>query len=250
MISATCQADKDRRTLLLHWEELPEFMKIPEVKPYWEVLNCRRSQLVLKRAFDVIMSMIMIIILLIPMLAIALAIKLDSHGPVLYRQVRITQYGRNYKINKFRTMYDSASAVDENGHQIGSAVTVANDIRITKVGRVLRKYRLDEFPQLFNVLRGEMSFVGTRPEIPKYVEKYENAWNATLLLPAGITSECSIEFRNEDKMLEGISDVDKDYVETILPRKMKINLKSLRRFSIGADLLIMLRTAVVFAEKE
>lgn len=237
-------AFKKKRVVLLPWDELPEFMKTPEVLPYWEILWKCRTQLRIKRVFDVIMSIFLIMLLFIPMLVIAVVIKLDSKGPVIYRQVRVGQYGKKFKINKFRTMIDSAAVVDDNGVQVGTSVTLANDDRITKVGRILRKYRMDEFPQLFNVLRGDMSFVGTRPEVPKYVEQYRNEWNATLLLPPGITSECSIIFKDEGKLLNSASDVDQVYVEKVLPKKMQINLKSLRKFSFAYDVHTMIRTVV------
>jgi lipopolysaccharide/colanic/teichoic acid biosynthesis glycosyltransferase len=193
----------------------------------------------------------MIVLLLIPMLVITIAVKLGSPGPVLYRQVRITQYGRKFKICKFRTMYDEAGKIDKTtGQQVGSAVTVANDSRVTKVGKVLRKYRLDEFPQLFNVLAGDMSFVGTRPEVPKYVDKYEEVYYATLLLPAGIMSECSIRYKDEDKLLGAAEDVDKVYVEQVLPGKMKINLKSIKHISLGNEALTMFRTVAAVAGKD
>jgi lipopolysaccharide/colanic/teichoic acid biosynthesis glycosyltransferase len=232
-----------KRDVLLSWDELPEFMRTPEVRPYWEILWKHRTQLIIKRAFDVLMSIALIILLLVPMIVIAVMIKLDSEGPIIYRQERVTRYGRRFKINKFRTMYDSASAVDKNGVQVGASITVANDDRITKIGQILRKNRMDEFPQLFNVLSGDMSFVGTRPEIPKYVEQYKNVWNATLLLPPGITSECSIRFKDEYRLLNDMADVDKTYVELVLPEKMKINLKSLQRFSFMHDIGTMIDTA-------
>ena len=235
--------------MLKEWEELPEKMRNDAVRPYWEVLWKRRRQLRVKRAFDVVMSVVIIVILFIPMVVIAVAVKLGSHGPVLYRQVRITLYGRKFRICKFRTMYDESSR-KENGIQVGSAVTVANDSRVTKVGKVLRKYRLDEFPQLFNVLAGDMSFVGTRPEVEKYVDKYQSVWFATLLLPAGITSECSIRYKDEDKLLSEAENVDDVYLSKILPAKMKINLSLLRHFSLGSEALTMFRTVAAVAGKE
>ena len=237
--------------ILKDWDELPDFMKVPEVRPYWEMLYRRRGQLKFKRAFDVVVSTVMIIFLLIPMLVISIAVELGSPGPVLYRQIRVTQYGRKFKINKFRTMYDWTGH-GKDGKKEGPSVTVANDRRITKVGAVLRKYRLDEFPQIFNVLLGDMSFVGTRPEVPKYVEKYEDEWNATLLLPAGITSECSIRYKNENKLLDGVSGggVDKVYMEQVLPEKMDINLKSVEQFGVFDELVTLFRTVAVVVGKE
>lgn len=220
------------------WYELPAFMRIPEVRSYWEILNKRRSQIVLKRIFDLIVAWILLVILAIPMLIIALWIKIDSKGPVFYRQERVTTYGRKFRIHKFRTMVTDAD-------KIGSAVTVSNDSRITRVGAVLRKYRVDEFPQVFDVIAGNMSFVGTRPEAIKYVKKYKKEYFATLLLPAGITSEASIRYKDEDKLLDSAEDVDDVYVNQVLPAKMKWNLNSIERFSFLREILTMIRT--VFA---
>ena len=240
---------KIQRDILLPWEELPEFMRTEAVKPYWEVLWKLRSQLAIKRIFDVIGSIVMIIVLLIPMLIIAIVVKTDSPGPVFYRQVRITQYGRKFRIFKFRTMYDEASRT-VNGVQVGNSITIANDSRVTRVGKVLRKYRLDEFPQLFNVLVGDMSFVGTRPEVPKYVEKYKDEWNATLLLPAGITSECSIRFKDEDMLFTRANEVDKSYIEDVLPEKMRWNMKSMKMFSLFYEIRMMVSTVFEVLGKE
>lgn len=241
--------------LLKDWKDLPEFMRADEIRPYWEVLNKRRGQLALKRVFDIVMSLVLFIILLIPMLVIAIAIKLGSPGPVLYRQIRITQYGRKFKINKFRTMYDRTeeqlSREKKNpAEEDSSLVTILNDRRVTKVGKVLRKYRLDEFPQVINVLTGDMSFVGTRPEVLKYVEKYRVEWNATLLMPAGITSECSIQYKDEDKLLNGADDVDCVYVNVVLPKKMVWNLKSIRQFGFKRDVLTMFQTVFAVLRKD
>ncbi len=237
------------RNVLLSWDELPDFMKVSEVRPYWEILNRRRAQLAVKRACDVIMSSVLIVILMIPMCFIAIAIKLGSPGPTLYRQIRITQYGRRFWICKFRTMYDESGRIENRG-QIGAAITVANDSRVTKLGKVLRRYRLDEFPQLFNVLAGDMSFVGTRPEVPQYVEKYKAEWISTLLLPAGITSECSIRYKNEDLLLGGSIDVGRTYLEEVLPAKMKWNLISVKRFSLLGEFVTMLRTVLTVLGKD
>ena len=229
---------------ILPWDELPEFMRKPEIRSYWEVLWQRRTQLRVKRAFDVVLSAFLIVILILPMFLICIAIKLDSRGPVLFRQIRVTQYGRRFIILKFRTMIDGVYAKNKDGKQIDSLVTVANDSRITKVGGILRKYRLDEFPQLFNVLIGDMSFVGTRPEVPIYVDQYRSSWYATLLLPSGITSECSIRFVDENRMLEKADNVDIVYVNEILPMKMRINLKSIKQFSLRNDILAIIRTVM------
>ena len=229
--------------MLKKWDDLPEFMKNDAVRPYWDVLNKKRGQLLIKRLFDLVVAFVLLLILLIPMLIIAVMIRLDSSGPVFYRQERVTTYGKHFRIHKFRTMVSNAD-------KIGTAVTVGNDSRITRVGSKLRRVRLDELPQVIDVLVGTMSFVGTRPEAVKYVEKYKPEYNATLLLPAGITSECSIRYKDEDKLLDGASDVDKVYVEQVLPGKMKWNLKSIKEFSFGADIRTMFRTIVAVLGKE
>lgn len=229
--------------VLKKWDELPTAFKVPEVKPYWEVLDRNRDQLVLKRAFDILVSIIMLVILAIPMMIIAVLIKIDSKGPVFYRQERVTTYGKHFRIHKFRTMVSNAD-------KIGTAVTVVNDSRITKVGSKLRHLRLDEIPQLFDVLEGTMSFVGTRPEAVKYVEKYKPEYYATLLLPAGITSEASIRYKDEEKLLSLSDDTDKVYVEVILPSKMKWNLESIMKYGFFKDILTMFRTVFAVLGKE
>lgn len=229
--------------MLRRWEDLPGFMRTPEVRPYWEALDKKRRQLVLKRCFDVTGSIVLIGVLSIPMVAIAVCIKLDSPGPVLYRQERVTTYGKRFRIHKFRTMISDAD-------RIGSAVTVGGDSRITKVGSKLRLLRLDEFPQLFDVLVGTMSFVGTRPEVVKYVEQYTSEYYATLLVPAGITSEASIRFKDEDKLLSAADDVDRAYIERVLPQKMKWNLKTVKEFSFVSDVATMFRTVAAVLGKD
>ena len=224
--------------MLKKWDDLPDFMRVDEVRPYWEILNSRRGQLLLKRLFDFAVALILFIILAIPMAIIAVLIKHDSEGPVFYRQERITTYGRRFYIHKFRTMVVNAD-------KIGTAVTVGEDPRITKIGKKLRHLRLDELPQVLDVIQGTMSFVGTRPEAVKYVERYKPEYNATLLMPAGITSEASIRYKDEDKLLNAADNVDKVYVESVLPAKMKWNLESIRRFRFLREILTMFRT--VFA---
>lgn len=229
--------------MLRKWDELPKFMRTPEVRTYWEVLNNKRGQLVLKRVFDFVVALILLIILAIPMAVIAIIIKLDSAGSVFYRQERVTTYGKHFRIHKFRTMVSNAD-------KIGTAVTVGNDSRITKVGSKLRGLRLDELPQVLDVLSGNMSFVGTRPEAVKYVDGYKPEWNATLLLPAGITSEASIRYKDEAEVLDVASDVDKVYMEEVLPVKMKWNLESVREFSFMKEMLTMVRTVFAVCRKE
>lgn len=229
--------------MLRKWEDLPEFMQTPEVKPYWEALNKKKGQIVLKRAFDVTAGTALLVLLCPSMVIIALMIKRDSEGPVFYRQERVTTYGRHFRIHKFRTMVTNAD-------KIGTAVTVGNDRRITKVGAKLRGHRLDELPQVIDVIKGDMSFVGTRPEAVKYVEQYKPEYYATLLMPAGITSEASIRYKDEDKLLNAADDVDKVYMEKVLPEKMKWNLNSLKEFCFAKDLKTMLRTVFAVLGRE
>lgn len=223
------------------WNELPEFMKNEEVKTYYNILQKKKTSLMLKRVFDVIVSILMIILLSPVLIAVSIWIKLDSKGPVFYRQERITQYGRVFRIFKFRTMVTGAD-------KIGTLVTTKNDSRITRVGEKIRKCRLDEIPQLFNILLGDMSFVGTRPEVKKYVDVYTDEMMATLLLPAGVTSLASIQYRDEDEILAKYVDeehsVDEVYVEKILPDKMKYNLKYLKSFSIVEDIVLCVKTVI------
>ncbi|MEE1443480.1 MAG: sugar transferase [Blautia sp.] len=223
------------------WNELPEFMKNEEVKKYYNILQKKKTSLTLKRIFDIIVSIFMIILLSPVLIAVSIWIKLDSKGPVFYRQERITQYGRVFRIFKFRTMVTGAD-------KIGTLVTTKNDSRITRVGEKIRKCRLDEIPQLFNILLGDMSFVGTRPEVKKYVDAYTDEMMATLLLPAGVTSLASIQYRDEDEILAKYVDeehsVDEVYVEKILPDKMKYNLKYLKSFSIVEDIVLCVKTVI------
>ena len=225
------------------WDKLPDYMRTDAVKHYYDILNRHKISLVLKRLFDLIVSLIMLLVLWPFMLIIAVAIKLDSPGPALFFQERVTTYGKRFQIWKFRTMVNNAEA-------IGAKVTVSNDQRVTKVGRVLRNLRLDEFPQLWNILRGDMSFVGTRPEVVKYVDQYQPAYYATLLLPAGVTSEASIRYKDEYKLLSEAKDVDRVYVEQILPAKMLWNLESIERFRWLREILTMIRTVFAVLGKE
>lgn len=229
--------------MLKKWEELPDFMRVDEVRPYWEMLYRKRGQFLLKRVFDFTFAFILLVMLLIPMAVIAVMIKMDSEGPVFYRQERVTTYGKRFKIHKFRTMVRDAE-------NMGKAVTVEGDCRITKIGGKLRHWRIDEIPQIIDVLCGTMSFVGTRPEAVTYVEKYKPEYNATLLMPAGITSEASIRYKDEDKLLNGADDIDRVYVERILPEKMKWNLESIRKFRSFQGILTMFRTVFAVLGKD
>ena len=217
------------------WDDIPEFMKNEDVKKYYEILRKKRFSLKVKRFFDVTASFVLILFLSPVFLILSVWIKTDSKGPVYFKQERVTQYGRKFSIFKFRTMVINAD-------RTGSLVTVQNDSRITAVGRKIRKYRLDEIPQLFNILAGDMSFVGTRPEVRKYVDEYSNEMKATLLLPAGVTSEASIRYKDEDELLKDAVDVDEVYIQKILPEKMRWNLRAIRRFSLPGELSTMVRT--------
>ncbi|MCF0134810.1 MAG: sugar transferase [Lachnospiraceae bacterium] len=225
------------------WNELPKCMQCDEVRPYYETLKKREGQILCKRVFDITVAIVALFILALPMVIISILIALDSKGGVLYRQKRVTTYGREFYIHKFRTMVANAD-------RIGSAVTVSQDSRVTGIGRVLRKYRLDEFPQLFDVIKGDMSFVGTRPEVPRYVKQYTPEMLATLLLPAGITSEASLRYKDEATLLQEADDADRVYVEQILPEKMKYNLESIRNFSFLNEIRTMFRTVLAVLGKE
>ncbi|WP_294355070.1 sugar transferase [uncultured Clostridium sp.] len=228
---------------LIKWDELPDNMKNNEVRYYYEILSKKKTHLLYKRIFDLIVALILLIVLSPIMLVVSLAIKLTDRGPVFYRQVRVTQYGKEFKIFKFRTMVMNAD-------KIGTQVTVGDDPRITKVGKKIRKLRLDEIPQLLNVICGDMSFVGTRPEVVKYVEKYTNEMLATLLLPAGITSKASIKFKDEDKILEIANNVDKTYIEEVLPKKMYFNLNSIKEFTFHGEIKVMVETVLAVFSKD
>lgn len=228
--------------ILKKWDKLPPEMQTEEVRKYYDILKKKRVSLFFKRVFDVVVSLIMLIILSPVFLILAIAIKIDSKGPVFYRQVRITQYNKKFRIFKFRSMVQNADR--------GSQVTVGNDSRITRVGKLVRKCRLDEISQLIDVFRGKMSFVGTRPEVPKYTEQYTPEMMATLLLPAGVTSMASILYKDEDKLLDGAEDTDKVYVEKVLPAKMRYNLHEIEHFGFWRDIGTMFKTVFAVLGKE
>lgn len=217
------------------WEKLPESFRNDAVKEYYDILASRPVNLFAKRLFDILVGIIVLAVTWPFMLIIAVWIKLDSKGTVFFRQKRVTKYGRVFRIFKFRTMVSDAE-------KLGTQVTVTHDARVTGAGKFLRKCRLDELPQVFNVLIGDMSFVGTRPEVERYVNEYTNEMMATLLMPAGITSLASIRFKDEEKLLDGANDPDKTYVNEVLPRKMEYNLEYLKKFSIFYDIKLMFMT--------
>ena len=223
--------------MLRRWEDLPKRMQNEAVRPYYEQLQKKKVSLFLKRCIDVSLSSALLLFLAPVMLLIGIAVRLDSPGPALFRQVRVTQYGRQFRIFKFRTMVNHAD-------RMGTQVTASGDARITRLGRKMRHYRLDELPQLLNIFLGDMSFVGTRPEVVKYVREYTDEMTATLLLPAGVTSEVSIQYKDEEKLLADVADVDEAYIHIVLPEKMEYNLKSLRDFSFIYELKIMVDTVI------
>ena len=223
------------------WEALPEEMQNEKVKPYYDMLCHKTGSIVLKRIFDIIVGLIILIIVMPFMIIIAVWIKCDSKGKVFFKQKRVTKYGRVFNIIKFRTMVSDAE-------KLGTQVTVSNDSRVTGAGKFLRKCRLDELPQLFNVLKGDMSFVGTRPEVQRYVDRYTDEMYATLLMPAGITSLASIKFKDEEKLLSDSENADETYVNVVLPQKMAYNLEYLNKFSFFYDIKLMFMTflAVIY----
>lgn len=223
--------------ILKNWEELPKELQTKEVKLYYEILQKKKISLILKRIFDIVVSLVMLIILLPIFVLLGIAIKVDSSGPIFFRQERITQYGRKFKIFKFRTMVNNAE-------KLGTQVTVGNDSRITRAGSFIRNCRLDEISQLLNILTGDMTFVGTRPEVKKYVDHYTNEMMATLLLPAGVTSLASIYYKDEAELLENSNNPDNTYIEEILPEKMKYNLQSIEKFNFMEDIKIMFMTVL------
>lgn len=228
--------------MLKKWEKLPPEMQNEEVRKYYDILKKKQVSLFFKRVFDVVVSSIMLIVLSPVFLILAIAIKLDSKGPVFYRQVRVTQYNKKFRIFKFRSMYQGADK--------GSQVTVNQDTRVTRVGKLIRGCRLDEISQLLDVWRGTMTFVSVRAETPKYTGQYTPEMMATLLLPAGVTSLASILYKDEAKLLDGVEDIDKVYVQQILPVKMHYNLKQMEQFSFWNDIKLMFMTVFAVLGKE
>lgn len=220
--------------LIKKWEKLPNDLRNDAVYPYWQRLRKKNFSLFWKRVFDIVVSSLMLLTFSLLFLILAIAIKCDSKGPVFFRQERVTQYGKRFRIHKFRTM-----KVRE---EMGSEVTVANDNRITRVGKFIRKCRLDEFSQVIDVFSGNMTFVGTRPEVPRYVERYTDEMKATLLLPAGVTSMASIKYKDEDELLSNAEDVDEVYVNEVLPGKMQYNLESINKQGFWRDIGTMFKT--------
>ena len=225
------------------WEDLPAEMQNEEVWYYYDLLCKKSFSLGLKRVFDVVVSAIMLVCLSWLFLILAIAIKIDSPGPVFYRQERVTRYGKKFKIHKLRTMVNNAD-------KKGTLVTVKNDSRVTRGGQLIRKCRLDEVSQLIDVFEGSMSFVGTRPEVQKFVDAYSPVMMATLLLPAGVTSEASILYKDEDRLLDGAEDVDTVYIEKVLPGKMYYNLRSIEKFNFSYEIRTMFKTLFAVCGKD
>ena len=219
------------------WNDLPKEMQVEQVKKYYEILQCHKGSLLAKRIFDIIVASLLVVILSPILLLLSILIKIDSPGPVMFRQVRVTTYGKPFRIFKFRTMVNNAD-------KIGTQVKTKGDSRVTRMGKMLRGCRLDELPQLFNVLKGEMSFVGTRPEVEKYVAHYTDEMKATLLMPAGITSRASIEYKDEERLLESAENADEVYIHQVLPEKMKYNLRAIEKFSFWDDIKTMFATVI------
>ncbi|WP_303815065.1 sugar transferase [Selenomonas ruminantium] len=221
--------------ILRNWEDLPKEMQNEQVRPYYDYLARHKMSLAAKFLLDKILAVVLLLILSPIFLVIAIWIKCDSAGEVFFRQERVTRYGKKFRIYKFRTMV-------KNAESLGSQVTTNADMRVTKVGKKIRACRLDEIPQLINILKGEMSFVGTRPEVPRYVECYTEEMYATLLLPAGVTSEASIEYKDEERLLAEADNADEVYITKVLPEKMQWNYKSLANQGVFEDIKIMLQT--------
>lgn len=224
------------------WENLPDLMRTPEVRPYYERLRRKRLGRFFKRLFDVFTSLVLLLLLLPFFLLLAVAIKIDSRGPVFFRQTRVTRYGKSFRIHKFRSMTV--------GSDKGCSVTVKDDPRVTRIGRFIRRFRLDEISQLIDVLEGNMTFVGTRPEVPKYVASYTSEMMSTLLMPAGVTGLASIYYKDEAQLLETAKDADTVYIEKILPGKMKYNLRELDRVGVAHDIGILWLTVFAALGKE
>ena len=199
------------------------------------ILQQKRLQLILKRVFDIVVSFIGLVILSPLFIILAIVIVSDSKGPVFFKQTRVGRNGVLFKIYKFRTMIEDAEAK-------GMQLTVGDDSRITNVGAFLRKTKIDELHQLINVLKGEMSFVGPRPEVPKYVELYTEDQRQVLMVRPGITDLASIEYRNESALLATTDNPEKVYLEEIIPGKLELNRKYIVNMSLAIDMRIIMRT--------
>lgn len=216
-------------------------MQTEEVKKYYGILDSKKGYLIAKRIFDFTLSLVMSLVFLPFIVLVGIMIKIDSPGKIFFLQKRVTTNGKVFKIFKFRTMKENSEKL--------SGVTVDNDPRITKLGKYLRKFRIDEIPQIFNILTGDLSFVGARPESVKYVKEYSPEMYATLLMPAGVTSPASILFKDEAELLKGAQDPDETYVKDILPKKMAYNLEYIENCSLLYDIKVMLKTVIAVIKK-
>lgn len=189
----------------------------------------------MKRIFDLTLCIPGLLVLSPLMLVIMLFIRMDGGKTVFFRQERVGKNGKPFRIWKFRTMVEDAE-------KLGKQLTVGEDPRITKTGRVLRKTKLDELPQLFNVLKGEMSFVGPRPEVPRYVDLYTDEQKDVLKLTPGITDLASIRYRDENELLAKSDDPEKTYIEEIMPEKIRINLEYAKNANVLTDLGVIFKT--------
>lgn len=210
---------------MLSWEEIEAS------------LQKKKASLALKRAMDIVLSAFGIAVLSPVLLVIALAIVIDSKGGVFYRQVRVGKDGKEFRIFKFRTMISDAD-------KRGLLITVGADSRITRVGKILRKTKLDELAQLFNVFIGDMSFVGPRPEVPRYVAMYTPAQRNVLLVRPGITDYASVAYRDENDLLEGASDPERVYIEEIMPAKLELNRQYLSSIGVWTDIKLIFATVL------
>ncbi len=215
------------------WNKLTSPIKNDAVKPIYDILKRRWFYRFIKRAFDLFSSLFLLILLFLPSVIIGIIIVCDSRGGMFFCQTRVGRYGKAFKIVKFRTMRK-----DSEGNQ---HITHKNDNRITKVGKFLRKTHLDEFPQLLNVIAGQMSFIGTRPEVQQFVDQYQNEWYSTLLMRPGITSTASYSCDDEAKVLEEGS-ADEIYLNKVLPTKMAMNIEDIKKMSAGRDIKILWKT--------
>lgn len=226
----------------MKYDKLPQKLKNPTTKFYYDRLKKKKVTFFFKRLFDFVMSLCMIVILSPILLLLSILILCTSKGPILYKQKRVTRYGKIFRIWKFRTMV-------KNADKIGTQVTIQGDPRITKVGKFLRKCRLDELPQLFNILFGQMSFVGPRPEVEKYVNQYQEEMYATLLVRSGVTSLASIRYKDESKLLENAQNADEVYVNEILPEKMKYNYQYLEKINVFYDIALLFQTVIAVLKR-
>lgn len=218
------------------FENLPQNFQVDAVKEYYDILSHKKVSLFFKRLLDFLVSFILIVLFCWLFLVVAIAVKTTSKGKIIFKQQRVGKYGKCFNVLKFRTMVTDAE-------KLGRQITVGEkDPRVTSVGYFLRKFRFDELPQLINVLKGEMSFVGARPEVPHYVEKYTDEMMATLLLEPGITGTASIYFKDEASMLEIEPDPELCYINHILPKKMGMNLDYMKNLSVGYDIKIIFKT--------